>query len=171
MAAKALPSPEVLRQLMEYDAQTGILTWKPRGHPQWDATYAGKEALTGRIDGYKRGKVQEVCVRAHRVIWAYVHGYWPDSVDHINGDRADNRLENLREVTVTQNAQNMKRYENNKSGHTGVIWMKRKERWRATIKILGRNKHLGSFRQIEDAVAARKQAEKALGFHPNHGRV
>jgi hypothetical protein len=171
MADKALLPIEAVRQLLDYEPDTGLLRWKPRGQPQWDATYAGKEALTGRVDGYKRGKLLEVSVRAHRVVWAWVYGYWPLNIDHINGDRTDNRLANLREVTVRQNAQNMKRYENNKSGYTGVIWMKRAERWRATIKILGRNKHLGSFRNIEDAIAARKQAEEALGFHPNHGRV
>jgi hypothetical protein len=156
---------------MDYDPETGLLTWRPRGQPYWDARYAGKEALTGMVDGYKRGKVNEVCVRAHRVIWAYVHGYWPENVDHINGVRTDNRLENLREVTVRENAQNMKRYANNKSGHTGVIWMKQNGQWRATIKVLGRNKHLGFFASIDEAIAARKSAEARLGFHQNHGRA
>jgi hypothetical protein len=90
-----------------------------------------------------------------------VHGVWPeDQIDHINRDRADNRIENLREVTNKQNQQNRSTNSDNTSGHTGVSWYKPYSKWRAQIKHNHKVIHLGYFTNIEDAIAARKAAEK-----------
>lgn len=92
-------------------------------------------------------------------------------IDHINGDKEDNRLINLRECDHRTNGRNCKRSVKNTSGITGVRMDKRIQKWVAEIKIDGTGRHLGSFDTIEEAAAARKGAEKVSGFHANHGRT
>lgn len=109
---------------------------------------------------------------AHRVIWAFHHGEWPlDFIDHINGIRNDNRLENLRVVPQSENLKNLRLSNKNLSGRTGVCWHKEFGRWHAQIKTGGVKKHLGYFVDFNDAVAARKKAEQQYGFHANHGKA
>ncbi len=92
-------------------------------------------------------------------------------IDHINGDRTDNRICNLRDVTSAGNSCNRRRQDRNTSGVTGVAWDKRASRWQARIGLNGKQKYLGYFDSLDEAVAARKAAELELGFHPNHGRA
>jgi HNH endonuclease/AP2 domain len=92
-------------------------------------------------------------------------------IDHINGDRDDNRWINLRQVTASVNMKNLPLPRTNKSGTPGVIWHKRDEKWQASIKVDRRTVHLGYFESKQDAIAARKVAERQYGFHPNHGRL
>lgn len=102
---------------------------------------------------------------AHRVAWAIYHGAWPDRiVDHINHDKLDNRIQNLRLVTNSESARNKPLSPRNKSGVAGV--QRVGNRWVVTISTT----QLGSFRSFDDAVAARRAAEVEMGFHPNHGR-
>ncbi|MFY0633637.1 MAG: HNH endonuclease [Vannielia sp.] len=186
MANRPLPSPEVLRQLLSYDPEAGALQWQerpehffqtedPRGRgwlcSQWNSRNAGKEALTNTNgDGYKQGRIFGVTVKAHRVIWAMTYGAWPeDQVDHINGNRDDNRLVNLRASTNSQNQRNRKVGSNNKSGHLGVSELKCGS-WLAFITNNGHRVSLGQFQTKEEAAAARKAAEKCLGFSEGHGR-
>ena len=164
MAAKALPCPTVLRLRYVYDPETGLLFWRfgPR---------AGQQAFTTKSGGYHSSLIKGKMSYAHRVAWAIVHGAWPNGeIDHINGDRADNRLANLRVVTRSENCRNLGRSHANKSGHTGVIWSKDKSKWESYIKTEGVRKFLGRFDVLDDAVSARRAAEARLGFHPNHGR-
>lgn len=99
-----------------------------------------------------------------------VYGSWPDGqIDHINGVRDDNRIENLRVVTSAENHKNMALGTASTSGVAGVSWHERDARWRAHIKVGGRQKHLGNFRRFEDAVSARLTANAALGFSERHG--
>ena len=91
-------------------------------------------------------------------------------VDHEDGNNQNDRWYNLRDVTNQQNQQNMKRASNNTSGTTGVSWNAAKNRWEAKIKSNAKTIHLGRYADINDAINARKQAEKQYGFHPNHGR-
>jgi hypothetical protein len=95
---------------------------------------------------------------------------WPDCIDHINGDRSDNRLQNLRSVTVSDNNRNHPIQKRNRSGAHGVRHDARRNRWRAEITFEGKITFLGSFKNLDDAVAARLAAQKSLGFHENHGR-
>ena len=183
MAKRQLPSPEVLRQLLSYDHETGKLFWKERGPEMfssesgrvlnacsiWNSRYAGKEALTA-IDpkGYLRGSVLGIGISAHRVAWAIHYCQWPDTIDHINGIKTDNRLVNLRSVSVAENQRNQKTHSSNTSGHRGVYANSRG--WTAQIKVDRKARHLGHFRSFGEAVAARVRAEARFGFHENHGR-
>lgn len=172
---------EDLPQMMKADFATGKLFWlrRPsdmfkteRDASAWNTRYAGTQALTTiNKDGYYVGHIRNRKYLAHRVIWALFHGRWPNQIDHINGDRLDNRIENLRSVSVSENARNHKRSVVNATGVTGVCWNERLGMWHARISHEGRDKHLGYFHEFEDAVARRKAAEVEYGFHPNHGRA
>lgn len=110
----------------------------------------------------------------HRVLWEEANGPIPEGmqIDHINGDRYDNRLENLRVVTRQENMRNARRSCSNTSGVTGVSWNKRDQKWQAKIyDDNGKQVHLGFHANLDDAVAARKEAEERLGYHANHGRA
>jgi hypothetical protein len=181
MATRELPDPELLRKLLSYDPLSGILTWKDRPREMfssariwksWNAVYANTEAMTAINNGYRMGQIQNRQYRAHRIIWMMVYGTPPEGqIDHINGDRSDNRLVNLRCVSVAENRRNQKTPITNTSGFIGVGWHKHTGKWRASIKINGRAIHLGGFDTIEQAVQAREAAQIELGFHPNHGRA
>lgn len=174
--------PEYLRECLAYDKASGELTWlsRPREHfatePAsriWNTKFAGSKALTATHgSGYRHGTINNRRYLAHRVIWSIVYGEWPtEDIDHINGNRADNRIENLRAVSRAENLRNMKLYNNNTTGVMGVYWHKNTGKWRSLIKVNGKSIHLGLFESIEDAAAARAEAEKKYDFHPNHGRL
>lgn len=174
MAERQLPSPDVLRKLLAYDPETGAFTWMPRsGAPrQWNTRYAGTAAFKQlRQDGYLSGCIGDQTILAHRVAWAIYHGEWPEQIDHINGDKADNRIANLRSVPNDENRRNMSRPKNNKSGHIGVNWCASRQAWEVSIGIDGKQVQLGRFKQKDAAVAARKEAEAVHGYHANHGRA
>jgi hypothetical protein len=172
MRGLPLPPTDVLRSMFRYDAETGKLYWLPRpSDPRWNRVFAEKEA--GGIDGkgYVRIRTEGNNWNAHRVVWKLVYDEEPEFVDHINGDRADNRLVNLRSVTQTENARNTKVKRHNTSGVSGVHWRTKDRRWAATIHDSGVLVRLGQYREFADAVAARKKAEVKYGYHPNHGRT
>ena len=153
---------ERLRELVDYDPETGVFTWRVgRG----GTARAGTRAGHLRPDGYRDIEIDHMQYREHRLAWLYVHGRWPsDQLDHVNGAPADNRLTNLRECTHAENQQNRRRHTNNTSGHVGVSWYERDGTWKAEITIGGRSKHLGYFTTAEEAGAAYREAKKQL--HP-----
>ncbi|WP_410702339.1 HNH endonuclease signature motif containing protein [Citrobacter braakii] len=110
----------------------------------------------------------------HRVIWESLHGEIPPGmqIDHVNGNRADNRIANLRLVDSSTNAKNRKTQFNNSTGVNGVYPYKDTGRYCAQIgsKTSGTRKFLGIFDTLFDAACARKSAEIELNYHPNHGR-
>lgn len=149
---------EYLRSVLRYDPDTGIFTWKVRTSPR---VKVGD--TTGSLDGngYLQIRLQSRKHLAHRLAWLYVHGVWPkDQIDHINRIRTDNRIANLREVTNKQNLQNAGKRSNNTSGHSGVRWYRQSSKWVVVITHNYKRTHLGYFENLEDAVAARKAAEK-----------
>ena len=185
MAKKDLPSPEVLRQLLRYEPETGKLIWRPRGAPffaggdypadrlakSWNGRFAGKDAGTVHAKGYRYIKIDSQCFAAHRIVVAMVSGEWPTyEIDHIDHDKLNNRMSNLRIATRSENARNMPKHRSNKSGHNGVVWNKKTSKWRAFIGVNGRNIHLGSFDKIEDAINARIVANKEYGYAIYHGQ-
>lgn len=121
------------------------------------------------VKNYRRVCVFSDRYFAHRLAWFYVHEYWPDEVDHINGDGTDNRLCNLREVSHSENMRNMRKHSSNTSGVTGVHWWRTRGCW--AVRIYKNNKpiHVGYFSDFNDAVVARKNAEMQYGYHDNHG--
>jgi hypothetical protein len=171
---KDLPTIAELRKLLSYDPDTGVMTWRRRDNVRacWNTRYAGQPALhCVHEDGYRKGRIRRVLFRAHRVAWALHHGSWPAGhIDHVNGDRADNRIENLRDVARHENQRNMRRPSDNTSGRIGVWWHKRNKKWVAEIRTAGRKNHLGSFSSFDEACRAREAAERVDGYHANHGR-
>jgi len=167
MAKKSLPSPEYLRKRLRYDPETGALFWRASDDmpKEWNTRRAGREAFTTTMkNGYKMGRVLGVGLTAHRVIMAMVNDEWPPvDVDHINRDRADNRLSNLRLASRQENLRNTSAATS--SGVTGVTWSKRYRKWVAQIGVDYGNVYLGRFESKDDAIAARRAAEVAHGFH------
>ncbi len=159
-----------LKEILNYNPNTGIFTWKLS-----KALRVNKGDIAGGIDnhGYGRIGVDGKSYRKHKLIWLYVYGKFPkdgNEVDHINHDKIDNRLVNLREVTRSENQRNRTRQKNNTSGFTGVYFHTTKNKWNAKIRNSGKNIHLGYFEKIKDAIKARKKAIIKYGFHPNHGK-
>jgi len=173
---------KLLREAVSYDPETGVLTWleRPAAHfkttraaSTMNSTFAGKPAfIYVNNHGYKMGGIFNKKITAHRAAFALMTGRWPDEeIDHINGNRSDNRWENLREVTAFQNHQNQKKPKHNKSGFIGVSWNKASEKWVAYIGANGEFLHLGFFPCVTSAAIARRAAEVKFGFHENHGRA
>lgn len=176
-------TPELLREFLRYDSETGELFWRERSARyfplvrqerqarQWNTRCAGKPAMLSKINGHCVGSIFNYLFQAHRVAWAIHYGKWPDKViDHINGNPADNRIINLRDVETCENSRNVAIPKNNKTGYPGV----RKTpygRWRSELWYDNGRINLGSFDTFEAAKDARKSAEAKYGFHPNHGRV
>ncbi|MDZ5615014.1 HNH endonuclease signature motif containing protein [Achromobacter xylosoxidans] len=120
---------------------------------------AGELAGCRRSDGYWMLKVNGQQVYLHRAVFAHANGYWPDcEVDHIDQNKDNNSPENLRAATHAQNGQNKALQSNNTSGCAGVGWMKADRRWRARIKVCGKEKTVGYFETLADAIAARELA-------------
>lgn len=144
---------------LDCDLHSGEIRWKvTRGK-------ANKGTLAGNVDlqtGYLRIGIEGTLYYAHRLVWLFAHGRWPkEEIDHINRQRVDNRLVNLREATRGENQRNMGLIKSNRSGYRGVYWAAKSGKWGATIKIKRRSMHLGLFDLKEDAYAARltKEAE------------
>jgi hypothetical protein len=140
-----------VRSLITYDAETGEFTWESRGSQdreskRWSTRFAGKRA--GRIDshGYRQIDMRGMTFLAHRLAFAMTYGRWPiGDIDHIDGDKTNNRISNLREATRRENMQNQTRRSNNKSGYSGVYWRTKKKKWLAKICANGKHHHLGTF--------------------------
>jgi len=174
-------TPAELKLLLRYDPETGDLFWRERPMSTfaarnvwltWNTRYANKPALASiNANGYKTGHIHKGAYIAHRAIWAMVHGEWPaNQIDHINGDRTDNRLINLRAVSNAENSRNQKRQSRNKSGISGVSFHIIRQKYQAYITLDGKKQYLGLYETIETAAEARKRAEIQCGFHVNHGR-
>lgn len=177
---KELPI-ELLRRLLRYEASTGHLYWLERTpdlfnggafhtaqHDAnlWNAKHAGKRAFNRqRPDGYFVGCVLNLKFRASRIAWALHYGQWPKGfVDHIDGNPANNRITNLRDVTPAGNNKNMKVNARSGSGIGGVGFHAASGKWRARITVDGRERYLGIFDTQEEAITARRAAESVHGF-------
>ena len=148
-----------------YDPDTGDFTWVRCANRR---VSAGQKAGCLNYDGYVVISLGGVVYRAHRLAWHIVHGCWPsDQLDHINGNRADNRIANLREATAAQNHQNIAKRSDNKSGYPGVSYAPWASAWRAEIRVSGARRRIGYFSTPELAYAAYSKAKAELHtFHP-----
>lgn len=131
----------------------------------------GSTAGTKRPDGYLQVRHCGKLYLVHRIIWEMHHGEIADGdeIDHINHNKLDNRIENLRLVTRNENQMNRPMQYNNTSGVNGVDWNARNGKWRARIRVFGKEIHLGYFNNINDAKKAKHLADVKYGFHDNHG--
>jgi hypothetical protein len=170
-------------QLLTYDPDTGYLYWKERHYEdfpdikpceikRFNARYAGNRAFKNvNGGGYYVGRIFGKSYRAHRVIWKMHNKEWPEGeIDHLDGNRLNNCLWNLRVVSRSGNARNRSLQSNNNSGFSGVSHTKNGT-WRASINGGPLKLHLGTFETFEEAVQCRKEAEIKYGYHENHGRT
>ncbi len=182
--AVELPNQEYLKTLFDYDAETGLLfrnhlnidemvakwSWTPKRAKKWNTQFAGTPVTCIKDNGYVMQMLDGKSLRVHRIIYKIMTGDEPDQIDHINGDPSDNSWVNLRNVSNEVNGQNQKMSSANKSGYIGVGWNKARGKWQARIKVKGKDIHLGSFTDLNEAVAARQAADILYNFHPNHGQ-
>lgn len=131
---------------------------------------AGQPA--GSVSNWGYIKVQALgrYYKAHHLVWLIERGVWAVELDHINGLRSDNRIENLREVSRQENMRNKRLTQGSASGVMGVVWNKALKKWRAVITVSRKNIYLGYFDDLESAVKAREEANRKYGFHENHGK-
>jgi len=145
-----------INEKLSYNPDTGVLVWK--ANTRW--TKAGHKAGT-LCGGYVKISINGIIIPAHRIALAITTGAWPfGEIDHINGDKSDNRLSNLREVTHQQNCMNRAKARNNKSGFVGVSWHSAAKKWQCHLSIGGKGVYLGLFESPEDAHNAYKEAAK-----------
>jgi hypothetical protein len=169
-------SREQVLEVVTFCRDEGIFVWKERdtrivGGAAWNKRCAGKRAGSRHNCGYRSIVIRNAKYLEHRLVWLCVYGDWPDTVDHINGVRDDNRVENLRSVSKAENARNCALSKKNTSGVLGISFVSKIGKWEAHIRVGGKKRRLGQFINKEDAIAARGLANRKYGFHPNHGRA
>lgn len=159
-----------LRELLDYDCETGIFSHrKKRSGVPAAGMRAGCINIARGIP-YERIKVDGKAYKSHRLAWLYVNGVFPEyEIDHINGNSLDNRICNLREVTSSGNCRNRTLRANNTSGVNGVNYQD--GMWVVRITHNRKKINLGVFHKLEDAKKARLAAEAKYGYHTNHGRI
>lgn len=179
IARETVQALAYVRECFRYDAESGLFHWlrRPRSHfktardcDAWNTRHAGTTAGSRRRDSRIDLNVSEVKWRAHRVAWALSNGRWPAGVvDHIDGNASNNALANLRECSLRQNQFNRVACKRNRLGMKGVSWLPGKRKFRAAIRINGKQTHLGLFADAESAHAVyRAAAEKHHGAFANH---
>ena len=149
-------------ELFTYDSKTGEIRNKVKRNAR---SKEGAQVGWVNSEGYLVTTINQRKFRVHRIIWEMHHGQIPEGleIDHINRNRRDNRIENLRLANRHEQNLNLSRRQSD-SGVTGVVFNKKDERWQAQIGLKGKHVYLGQFLSKEMAVAARKQAEARLGF-------
>lgn len=160
----------ILKTFLHFDRDTGIFTRIARTIASTQlGTVAGNVQGTLPDAGYIQISLLGKLYGAHRLAWLYEYGHLPEKqIDHINHDRTDNRIANLRVVDNHTNMKNKSLYTTNSSGYTGVE--KHGNNWKARIGVNGTKVLLGVYSTYEEAVAARKAGEKLLSYHNNHGQ-
>jgi hypothetical protein len=157
---------ELLHALFAY-REDGALIRKVTTNPR---AQAGQVSGCINKGGYLRTRIQGKLYFNHRLVWFLHHGTWPTAIDHVNGDRQDNRIENLRPCTLSQNMHNSKNKTTNKTGVKGVTWSTQKKRYRARIVVKRKEIFIGYFETIEEAKKTIEQArEKYHKEFANHG--
>lgn len=176
---------DMAREIIEYNPETGEMLWKPRGEhwfntdgyrtakqcaDKWNTRLAGKRCGYFNKDGYIEAAIKYGRFKMHRVAWLIYYGDWPiGEIDHINNDRSDNRISNLRIATRNENSWNRPIQANNKTGYKGVS-LKNDGKYQANIKSRGKQLFLGTFScPIEAHEAYKKAATELHGEFRNYG--
>lgn len=148
-----------------FDYQDGCLHWRANR----SAMKAGQLAGHVKTTGYTAVRINNKEYKAHRIIYLLHHGSLPDYIDHIDGNRSNNKIENLRPATINQNNWNSKRPSQNTSGLKGVCWNKRHKKWFARVQINGKQLFIGYFNNLSDAeTAIRNARESHHGEYAKH---
>lgn len=158
---------DLARKLFSYDPETGVLSRIARQTRSREFVALDEPEPTGHLkDGYLRVSFYGRSIYVHRLAWFMSHGEWPNGeIDHVNGDRSDNRLSNLRVADRTENSQNMRSAKsNNPHGVLGLNWHKGAGKWMAQITVDKQQKYLGLFKSADDARSAYLTAKREL--HP-----
>ena len=188
MKRLTLPSQAYLKECFDYCQDTGHLVWKkrPRHHFSSDQGMKISNGLAGRVAGgperrdsadsfYWRIRLDHICYRSHVLIWVLVNGDYQftgnECLDHINGNRADNRIDNLRLSDASANGRNTKLHRHNTSGILGVSYYTAKARWVAKVNCNNKGIYIGSSKDFFEACCLRKSAELKYDYSPTHGRV
>lgn len=160
-----------IRSMFRYDPNTGVLIRVWRKTWKGNVVYHGKPITSSTKNGYSQVNINKRPYATHRVIFVYMTGKEPPcDVDHINGDRSDNRWSNLRLVDRAENLKNTGLRPTNTSGVIGISFDKSKRKWHAYINSAPNVRlNLGYHTTKDSAIAARKAAEKVYAYHENHG--
>lgn len=156
---------ELLEHLL-YDEVTGEVFWKKKPSQK---TAIGAKVGYVSADGYMYFGFQKKTLKLHRAIFLMLHGYLPAFIDHVDHNRLNNRRNNLVAATAADNTRNCSLQKNNRSGVVGVSWSSHRNKWVAMIWHQSKAIPLGRFNEFDEAVMARKHAERAYGYHANHG--
>ena len=171
---KKLPSLDLVRKIIKYDPNTGVLTWLHRDDDMfqkgkrtnneianvWNARNANKPA--GNFNGrYIIVRFYGIHYAAHRLAWLLYYEVDPEfQIDHIDGNKTNNKISNLREATKSENMMNRGAQKNSKSGIKGIMFEEKRGKWKAEITLNRKNYFLGRFYDLDEAIHARKEAEK-----------
>lgn len=158
----------LVKEYLDYDPQTGELIWIKK--PSKRANLRTRAGSLVSTTGYRSIALFGKSYPEHHVVWLWYHGYWPkQQLDHIDHIRNNNRISNLREVTVGENARNRTRRQNTRTDEAGIWFNRISKRYVAEITKDGKKVYQASFVDIEDAITARKAKLIEHGFHANHG--
>ncbi len=139
---------DLIDRALSYDPEDGLLRWKIKRTRAWPGKVFGSVHNTG----YVTGLIYDRSYLCHRLAWALHYGEQPPTcIDHVDGDKTNNRISNLRGCTVSQNLQNVPVSKNSVSGRKGVCWNKAQQKWQASIKIDGKLTYLGLFDDLDAA--------------------
>ena len=159
---------DFLKQNIFYDSVAEILIWKENHlkSPQWNARYSNKKVGFHKSDkGYHYIKInyngKRYIIAEHRVIWALSKNQWPEhTIDHIDNNKSNNKMKNLRSATVAENNKNKPSTKNSTSKYKGITWKSKENKWYVAVRVYGKSKHLGIFYDEVDAAIAYNQAAK-----------
>lgn len=164
-AANSTPPKSRLQDLFAYE--NGKLFWKKGGNGR----KVGNEAGMITEKGYRRIRVDGCLHMAHRLVWAYHFDEVPEYIDHIDENKLNNAINNLRPATKAENGYNITRRKNNKSGVKGVYWASREKKWVAELSVNKKIRRLGYFDDLELAdLVVMEARNKYHGAFANHGR-